>query len=298
MNKTLGDYLILLISVVGSFASTIAFGIYFSPALNNQGWTGVLFLGLLCFFFLGYIFYLISSYRKKVRYASIFEEINVGFTELHSIDKISEPSIELIVQKIGFLCDHLSNAFTKVNGSNVGVCVKFLNTENQRAIVTTLARDRKSKANNRKTGTADKTKHYIDLNSDFDFIYSNFDDDNTDTTSYYEPKLPVCRDYKNSRLKSNWAPKNKFWPFNNINRRINWPLPYRSTLVTPIVPLLANEQNKKAIRGYLCVDSNREGMFYEQIDVNILKGICDGLYNKIDTLNKLIKEQDGKKKEC
>ena len=43
MTKTFGDYVVLLISLIGGFASILAFGIYFAPLLNNQGWIGVFF---------------------------------------------------------------------------------------------------------------------------------------------------------------------------------------------------------------------------------------------------------------
>lgn len=292
MKKTLGDYIVLLISVLGSLASIIAFGIYFSPHLDNQGVIGVIFLGIISLIFIGYSFVLIAKYRKRIRYAGIFEEMNVGFSELHQIDRKETPSIELIIQKLGFLCDNLSNAFSLINDQKIGVCIKFLTFKGKRPIVTTLVRDRYSKSKNRKTGTADNTEHFIELNSDFQFIWDNFDNENIETSYYHEKHLPTCKDYKNSRLNSDWKGKMKLGIFDNFIRRKQWPLPYRSTLVVPIVPLLADEQNQKAIRGFLCLDSSSEGKFNPQIDVDILKGISDGLYNKIDKLNTLIKEND------
>jgi hypothetical protein len=298
MVKSLGDYLVLILSVFGSLASIIAFGIYFEPSLSDQGWVGVLFLGILSLFFLGYNYFLISKYRKKSRYAEVFDEINIAFAQMHNIDRNDNPSIELIVQKLSFFCDHIAIAFTRINGHNIGVCIKFLSSEGDRALVQTLVRDSKSISNDRKTGTKDKTKHYLDLNTDFEFIYSNFDNDNINTTYYYEPNIPTCKDYKNTRLKSNWLPKAKFYLVENWIRRQHWPLKYRSTLVVPIVPLIANEQEQKSIRGFLCIDSPKENSFFETFDVHILKGLSDGLYNKIDKLDNLIKveQSDNKSK--
>lgn len=292
MYKTFSDYIVLLISIIGSFASIMAFGVYFAPKLDNQGWIGVLFLGLIAFFFIGYTFYLIYRYRKKVMYAEIFEEINVGFTELHLVDRHSDPSIEMIIQKVGFLCDSISNAFTKVNGNKIGVCIKFLTFKDKRPLVSTLVRDKYSKSKNRKTGKSDGTEHFIELNSDFQFISDNFDNDIVDTSFYHEKQLPTCKGYHNSRLNSEWYGKRKFGIFDNFVRRKQWPLAYRSTLVVPVVPLLADEQNQKSIRGFICLDSAKEGIFNPLIDLDILKGISDGLYNKIDRLNELIKQND------
>lgn len=50
MTKTIGDYIILLLSIIGSIASIIAFGIYFAPYLNDQGMWGVIFLGVISLF--------------------------------------------------------------------------------------------------------------------------------------------------------------------------------------------------------------------------------------------------------
>lgn len=41
------------------------------------------------------------------------------------------------------------------------------------------------------------------------------------------------------------------------------------------------------IRGFLCVDSPKEGHFNSTFDVDIMKGVCDGLYNQIDLIYKL-----------
>lgn len=293
MKTTLQDYLVLIVSIIGSLASIFGFGLYFANNLNEQGWVGVLFLGILSCVFLIYNCYLITKYRFVIRYSDVFEDLNVAFSELHNIDRGNTPTVELIVDKLGYVCDNIAQAFNKLNGHNIGVCIKILSLQNKRPIVLTLVRDKKSITNNRNTGQTDKTIHYLDLNSDFEFIYSHFEDDNFDTSFYYEANLPVCKDYKNTRLKSNWAPKS-FFPMINFSRRRNWPLKYKSTMVVPIVPLKADEQSQNAIRGFLCIDSPYENSFNVKYDVNILKGICDGLYNKIDSLDTLTNQENGK----
>ncbi|MFC2186520.1 hypothetical protein ACFCT7_04310 [Fulvivirgaceae bacterium LMO-SS25] len=288
MTRTIGDYLLIILSIIGSFASIFAYAEYIGPKLNDQGIFGVAIVGIFAFIFFGYSLYLVSKYRNKVRYAEVFEDINIGFAAMHSLDRKDEMTLDdLAVALIG-VCDGLSNAFSKINGHKIGVCIKHLEFDNGHALVKTLVRDQNSKANNRKTGDADTTKHWLTGNSDFNFIYSKFDDDNVDTTSYVEKRLPIKIDYLNSRLK-NWPPK-KLIIGNNLNRRKQWPLPYRSTIVVPIVPLLADDQNQQALRGFLCIDSPNESSFYEKVDVNILKGVADGIYRKIDIINELTSE--------
>ncbi len=292
MVKTFGDYIVLILSIIGSLASIIAFGVYFQPLLNLQGWIGVLFLGIISLFFLFYNIYLITKYRRKVKYSTIFQDINIAFSQLHKIDRSENKTPELIIQNLTLLCDNISHAFRKINETDIGVCIKYLTYENKRPKAETLVRDSTSKVNGRKTGTKDGKSHWLESNSDFDFIYSNFENENIDTTFFYESSLPTKKDYFNTRLDKNWY-KDKNLPFlENYLRRKSWPLWYRSTLVVPIVPINADEQNLEMIRGFLCLDSPNENMFYKHIDVNILKGISDGLYNKIDILHKLIQENE------
>jgi len=254
--------------------------------LNKQGVVGVFFLGIITIFFLSYNIYLILKYRKKVRYALIFEEINLGFSNLHKIDRNNIEDEQTIGEYLIHLCDSISDSFTKINGHQISTCIKFLTFEEKRPKVLTLVRDRKSAVNNRKYGKADLTKHWLDRNTDFDFIYDKFDDDSIDTSFYYKTWLPVRKNYRNTRLK-NWPPQ--YTPIiNNIIRIAQWPLKYRSTLVVPIIPLIANDQKQEALRGFLCVDSPKCISFNKKIDVNILKGISDGLYNKIDKLHNSI----------
>ncbi len=292
MKKTFGDYFVIIISIIGSCASTFGFGLFFLPKLNNQGWVGVLFLGTLSFFFLGYCIYLISKYRKRIRYSEIFKDLNIGFAQLHKIDRQDSVEAKEIILRLIELCNSISDSFSRINGHKVSVCIKFLMFKNKRPYAQTLVRD-KSSSTERKSGSKDKSTHWISENSDFKFIYSNFEDDNIDTSYYYKTKLPIREGYNNTRL-HNWPPQKTF--LNKYNRIKQWPLKYRSTLVVPIIPIEANEQDQEAIRGFLCIDSPKNIAFNSQYDVDILKGIADGLYNKIDILHKLTLKEDEQKK--
>ena len=280
----------MLIGTFGSLASIIALSVFFKQ-LSTEGWIAVLFMGILCVYFVVYNFWLLTRYRKKTKYADAYGEINLGFSYLHSLRRIDNPSIKDILPDLVKLCDAVSHAFSKIYGCKIGVCIKFIVNDNDRPRCETLVRDSNSNSQSRKSGTQDETKHWIDANSDFQFIYDNFNDDNVQTSYYLEQHLPNCHDYKNTRLKYNWNPKT-YWPFlARYARKWNWPLPYRSTLIVPIVPLLANEQSQDAIRGFLCVDSASEGIFNKYYDVDIMKGVADGIYNQIDLINKLAKQE-------
>ena len=102
------------------------------------------------------------------------------------LDRENIESVESIGAHLIDLCDSISSAFCKVNGYHVGACIKFMTFAGERPHVLTLVRDRKSSTKNRKSGKNDKTKHWLDSNSDFHFIYSNFDRDNVNTSYYYQ----------------------------------------------------------------------------------------------------------------
>ncbi|MBI2004197.1 hypothetical protein HYS72_01910 [Candidatus Pacearchaeota archaeon] len=291
MKQTVGDYFFLIFSIVGSLASIFSYTEYIGPKLNDQGIAGVIFLGILCFLFFGYSIYLVIKYRKKSKYPEIFEDLNLGFSEIHSVDRRKYPSIDNekqnIYNSLAELCNSLSDCFTKINGHHIGVCIKYITGETQqRPFVKTLVRDKKSKSKGRKTGEADK-KHWIDLNSDFNYIYSNYNNDNIDTSCYYKIWLPNAMDYINTNLPNDWPPKKTIWPVNLIIRQLLWPLRhYRSTLVVPIIPLI-DEQKKYALRGFLCIDSPRNVAFYKNTDKEILRGVADGIYKHIDKFHYL-----------
>lgn len=276
----------MLIGTLGSLASIIALGVFFNQ-LSTEGWIAVSFMGVLCVYFVIYNFWLLTRYRKKTKYADAYAAINIGFSHLHQLRRVENLTIERILPALGKLCDEVSHAFSKIYGGGIGVCIKFIVNDGGRPRCQTLVRDSNSNAQSRKSGSQDTIKHWIDANSDFEFIYNNFDDDNEETSYYLEQHLPTCRDYKNSRLKINWKPKTFFLYPERYARKWNWPLQYKSTLIVPIVPLIANDQSQEAIRGFLCADSRSEGIFNKYYDVDIMKGVADGIYNQIDLIHQL-----------
>lgn len=284
--RTIWDYVIMLIGTLGSLASIIALSVFFNQ-LSTEGWIAVVFMGLLCVYFVVYNFWLVTRYRKKTKYADAYGAINIGFSHLHRLRRVENPSLGQILPALEKLCDEVSNAFGRIYGSKIGVCIKFIVNDNGRPRCQTLVRDSNSNAQSRKSGSQDTIKHWIDANSDFEFIYNNFDNDNEETSYYIEQHLPTCRDYKNTRLKTGWKPRSFFLCPERYGRKWNWPLQYKSTLIVPIVPLIANDQSQEAIRGFLCADSPSEGIFNKFYDVDIMKGVADGIYNQIDLIHQL-----------
>ena len=297
--KIFWEYAFISISVIGSFASIIAYGMVIGPGLNDQGLVGVVFLGFLCLFFCFYSLYTKAKLTRKSVYSEIFEDLNIALQGIHELDRTSEEAgsdrykIE-IVNAFSNLCNQLESAFSKIKGHHVGVCIKILESDGINPFVTTLVRDKRSlDSNGRRSGSADPKKHLLSENSDFNFLWRNLDDESVDTSCYFGKRLYAGADYRNSSLPEGWGqegwavgPKKLKVPLlDRFIRSYNWPLKYKSTIVVPITPLSANDQSQQTLRGFLCVDSPYKNAFDKKVDVNIIRGIADGIYNKIDELS-------------
>ncbi len=288
MLKTIFDYLIVIISIIASIITIVLFKTQSADSLTLQGEIAITFLGIFSAFFLFYNIYLKSIYRYRTRYVEMFEDLNEGFHNIH-LNKIPtsvsrDERDKEILATLNKMCTSVSSAFTKVYGHHISVCLKIIGVENDQPIVQTLCRDNKS-GKNRKVGADDDVTHWLIGNSDFTFI-DNCINTNVGKNNYFANNfLPVKFDYSNTRFPDTWKTNGSLGVLGFVLRFIQWPLPYKSTLVVPIVPLLLAEHTTGVLRGYLCVDSPHCNVFNTRYDVEILNGIADGLYNKIDILN-------------
>lgn len=297
--KTAGDYIIILIGIVGSLASIIGL-LKFDFAGNDAAAIAVFFLGVISLFFLGYSIYLIMHTRKRIRYTGLLSELNEGFSLIHELDRRGDNmSKNEVYERFEWVCTSISRAFSVVHGHHIGVCIKLVfkedNTHNQdRGMAITFCRDSKSsRAKGRLVGPSDKTNHWISGNSDFNFIFTNSENGRQGVNYFFSNHLPPLANYQNTNLdRFSWPPKRLGFVFlDAVNRTRQWPLPYKSTIVVPLCPLSRNSDIDKGLRGYLCIDSPNSNVFNEAYDVEILRGVADGLYNKIDKLYDRIKDE-------
>lgn len=291
MKRTVLEYLVMILGIMGSIASIVALLCF--KSFSKEGWVAVLFLGLICVYFIIYNFWLLSIYRKRARYAYAYEDINMGFAALHQLRRKENVVEADIVSNLEIVCTTLSGVFGRIYGTNIAVSIKYIvSGKDGRPKVETLVRDGKSKMD-RPTGKGDAINHWIEKNTDFNFIYQNIDDKTVDTSFFLERHLPQRHDYQNTRLGKDWPPTQCRWSLmDRWVRSRNWKLKYKSTLVVPVVPLCADEHSLVSLRGFLCIDSPHEGQFNDSFDVAILKGIADGLYNQIDKIYTLSKSNN------
>lgn len=276
------DFLVLILSILGSIAS-IASIYYFDQ--QDQGRVAILILGGLLCLSMFHDWYYTHSVRQKERYIRIPEDLNTIYSKI----RIEYDSVQQISNTLASVCDAISTIFSEIHGAKIGVCIKLMTEVSKEAIIVTHVRDQNSMKNRRKTGKNEKLKHYLKNNSDFLYIYEELDQTNSGVIYYYRKDVAIDPNYSNSSL-ANWQQPTYGWPIiNNILRKHKWPLPYRSTIVLPIIPLNGNEQDVSNLKGFLCLDSPKTNGFNVNADIEILRGLSDQLCPLIDRINELSK---------
>lgn len=285
--KAISDYVMLLLTIVASIATLVGFYQIYYQDLDDPGKYGVIFLGIIALWLLFYNVYIIAKYRHKASYADAFENINIAYTHMYELSRGENVTPQEIKAQLKIACTHVSNSLSAIKGKHVSVCIKLISKEGNgpdNAETFTLCRDEKSSV--KRFVDKDKNKiHRISENCDFNYIYEHLNEGNC---FYINNCIPFTYDYTNTRLKDypQWPPRT-IWGFSDILRYCYWPLDYKSTLVLPIVPLDVNKRSKDKVRGFLCIDTGELYTFNKSSDLEILKGLADGLYDKIDQLQKI-----------
>lgn len=285
--KFFADYVVLLLSILGSIASIISLCFYNK---SIEAVVAIVVLGILLLMTICHDWYYAFKLRRKEMYANLYAELNTANAQIRNIN-ISDTQIG--TNYLVTYCESISTIFTLLKGHRIGASVKLLSDDGSgKAVVITQARDLYSNAHNRKTGSADKTEHTMEANSDFSFIYNNLDSDLEDTSFFHSANLIRETDYRNSRL-NNWIVKKIPFIPSYLIRRFTWPLQYKSTIVVPIIPLNSNSQTQINLRGFLCIDSKNTNTFNIPVDKDILRGMAAELCPIIDEMQKLMNNESG-----
>lgn len=279
------DFVILLLSLFGGIAS-IASIYYFDQ--QDQGKLALIILGLLLGLSMSHDWYYAHKVRQKERYIHIPEDLNTIYSKIGG----RYESVQEITNILASICDATSTIFSEIHRTKIGVCIKLMVEEvSKEAVIVTHVRDQYSISNGRKTGNSENIKHRLKNNSDFLDIYEKLDRSNSGVAYYYRKDVAIDPNYNNSSL-SNWQQPTFYWPiFNNIIRKWKWPLPYRSTIVIPIIPLNSNDQNVANLKGFLCLDSKKTNGFNKDLDIEILRGLSGEICPLIDKMNELSRQQ-------
>jgi len=282
--KYLGRNFLLLLAII---ADLISVSVWFYQShkvpLDNGVWMIYLSNLLLTILALGLLFrviYLQVVWGRKKRYALAFNIINQGFAELHELERSEEPE-EIKLNSLEKLCDAFSVTFTSGTTAQCNICIKVLSKSENRLEVKTLARDSTSKKSRpmQQKDTDKNLHHWVDANTDFSTIIQNMG--SSEKRYFCSNNLPWLNDYKNTRMPDSDKHSSNSFIYNQIRKTWGWPLPYRSSLVVPIVPGHFNSTNSEKLAGFLCIDSPQINVFKEKYDLPIAQGVADGLYNVV-----------------
>ncbi len=249
-----------------------------------------------------------KRYKDISGYPLVFEPLALAFSDIHYLDRginslpenitddvrkaLLKEYGDKILTKLSDACTKVSIAFHKIKGQHCGVCIKLITFADDAmdiatATVRTIARDEHSIAVDQRS-TVDTKIHFIHQNSDFEEIAKKA------KQNIHHPfvcnNLPDAKEYSNSNLVGYKIPSR--WDKLFRRKKINWPLQYMSTIVVPIFPLRIQGGESNNLRAFLCIDSTKKGLF-NKYDTEIMKGIADGLFNKIDKLRDKIPQKNG-----
>jgi hypothetical protein len=282
MGKSFLDYMGFIQTSIGTVLSAIGIYLSLSSDIPLASLATKLIIGLMIasvvFLFLFLLF--LNQYLFHKRYTKAYSIINDALACSHRLrDSEDINNLKDCLHGLEEFCTSIAEAFKTFANRQAFVCIKYCQaTDNESDIMLkTFCRDRSissmERAKHDNEDIDEKRVHLLAYNTDFQHIFNNKSSAEEYYKYYFSNTLPFKNDYKNSRIKPGF-------PMNmpKILRCIFWPLPYKSTIIVPIIPLTKTGKVKEIIIGFLCVDSKSMWAFSKQHDVEILRGLADGLY--------------------
>ncbi len=232
------------------------------------------------------------SLERNARYADIIPMLNIAFQQLHNAIRRDHANKLMYHEYFESCCQSLEKVFSKVTGVDCHVCIKMTSFPNDQIPSPTKAEKRVTNlqvrtycrslhlSNKRIQIDHQEVSHLITENTDFEDIFMKKGE------CFFCNDLAEKDEYKNSSVKlknhGSYVVFPKGTPLDH--KRDNWPLPYRATIVAPIVPIVKETSEERIILGLLCVDSKEPNVFNEELDTHIMTGCADGIYNSFKKL--------------
>jgi hypothetical protein len=289
VKSILRSFLANILGVIAAIA-TIA-GFYFQwidPANPDESTlVGITFLGLFAtYFFLAHLFTR-ARWERRGRYAESLERINVGFEEVHHLNRhAGQVNPREVKRGLRSLCTNLAEALTYATTSQCFVCLKVLRKSDEHVTVRTLCRDERSSRTRRNADRITKHEdvlHRVEGNTAFEESLAS------PRGRFISNQLPFLPGYRNTshQLYGDHPPEGPLGSL--IVRYWRWKLPYKSAIVVPITPPHSKDsmsagEDEPGLVGFLCVDSPKLGVFKDDYDTEIMKGVADGVYNTLAAL--------------
>ncbi|MDR1380677.1 MAG: hypothetical protein LBJ47_04265 [Tannerella sp.] len=243
-------------------------------------------------------YFLYTYLNRQQRYSfvgiyfhSIIHKQRDCLARIQNIDdnkkKTREEKIEDFMDTLVNTLDDISELFTFITGNKCAVCLKEIRSVSgdEKLRIATLARDTNSAIKRKAFENSVKTRDYPQyLENSTAFSQIIFKGKNYFLCNDIV-KLWIEGNYKNTSLDfEDRTPKIKY-SFGKV-KAVDWPLPYKSTLVTPIRHLETSN-----FIAFLCIDAGYIDVFdfsYRQLD--LVSAISDLLYIFITQFMKSIDE--------
>lgn len=187
------------------------------------------------------------------------------------------------------ICQEVSHGMRKYHSPEISICIHYTNTDTSgRHYVNTLCRNTESRKRPKKRPKSNAEHDYFSENTDFAVILEKSYYMPIDQLFYINNFLPLSPYYRNSHFSEHMR-KKYYSRFGWIARMYNWELPYKSTLV---VPLVFSDNNRDTIVGFLSLDSPKMWSFSITYDLPIVQSIATAMapivfkYNSQNLLDK------------
>lgn len=234
--------------------------IYFGVALIIAIWL-VRFLYLLIE---NLIIFIHNTYVDSVWGFAIIELKN-AYAEIHLLRKKDEISAEDFIKTMMIFCDTLKQIFDKKTKSNCCVSIKVpiaLGASLETLELKNLCRDSFHKT--RDTDQYNSIRHTIIGNTAYTKIVNKILRGNQKHLAYINNDIQNSIEYENTSKECH----------------PNGVLPYKSELVFPIVPIKGNDNIRRNLMGFICVDCDAPHKFDEKrYDIPMIEGIADGIFD-------------------
>jgi hypothetical protein len=161
MRSTIKTYIVTIIGVLSGIATIVVFIMNLIPKLYTETQLAVMFIGVFSlYFFIAHISTR-ARWERKVRYAESLNYLNLGFEEIHYLNRCEEKiEKEQVILSFEKLCNFLASVFTLLTNTKCSICIKILkSSEKDKLTFETLCRDSSTQKERYINDIESKNKH-------------------------------------------------------------------------------------------------------------------------------------------
>lgn len=211
----------------------------------------------------------IKYVRNESPYGEAIVLLNDAFAKLHLIRKLDKVGEEQTMAALIFTCNQLKIIFDSLTKTHCSISIKVSTASQITADTTVLNLCRDKDSISRDTEAYKKVAHFVFGNTCFNMILNHISKKKKAKLFYMNNDIPDTKDYQNTSKELYRDEK----------------LPYNSEIVVPILPIENDNDKVFSLIGFICVDSVQKNAFEEKYHLAILRGVADGIYDIIYSLN-------------